>query len=191
MALSLLALWRQKETESKSIQKETLVRTCLKVFFKCCYVFTLSPVSSSFGNVENNIQLCAVFVCPFPCGKHGFFLPCSLQTFSQLSFSCLPACQRRHWWYHSKSTNEEVFLTSCCSLGYYTDFASYQIWHIYWFIYFLRKADASPLPPPLPTNAEGGGTEMVFWRSGLPSRPLSASVHCCCINEFVDPVFWK
>lgn len=32
MALSLLALCRQQEPESKSIQKETLVRTCLKCF---------------------------------------------------------------------------------------------------------------------------------------------------------------
>lgn len=110
--LCLLGLCRQRGPESKSIQKETLV--CLKSFLRV--VVSLDSVSSSFGNVENSIQFCAAFVCPFPCGKHGLFPPWFWQTFSQLSFSCLLPCRRCHGWYHSKSRNKSFAAFSSCLL---------------------------------------------------------------------------
>lgn len=156
-----------------------------KVFFKCCSVFTLSSVSSSFGNVENNIQFCAAFVCPFPCGKHGLFPPCFLQTFSQLSFSCLLPCQRRHWWCHSKSRNK-VFAAfpSClllrlvlCCFCIISDLAHLLIP----FIYFLRKADA--FFPPYQHMLK---VKALKWVSGdLDSHP-DLSVH-----QLIIAISWE
>lgn len=117
LVLSLLAFCTQRELESKSIQKETVISIFWEFFvFKCCCAFTLSPVSSPFGNVENNIQFCTAFVCPFPFSKHGLFPPCFLQTFSQLSFSCLLPCKRHHWWYHSKPRKEVCAAFPSCLL---------------------------------------------------------------------------
>lgn len=165
-----------------------------KVFFKCCYVFTFSPVSSSFGNVENNIQFSAAFVCPFPCGKHGLFPPCVLQTSSQLSFSCLLPCQRRHWWYHSKSRNKGFAVFSSYLVARYCiDFTSSDLAHL--LIHLFRKSRCFPHPPslPLPTQAEGADT----WNSFLETwAPIQTSQ---CLRSWelyhgkkcVDPVFFK
>ena len=133
VVLSLLALCGQREPESKSIQKETLVSTCLKSFLS---VVVSSPSLLShplLGMLKITFSSVLPLSVVFHVVNMDFSLPVSYRLSANSAFpvyflvkgvigDITPRLEIR---------GLLLFLATCCSIWYYIDFASYQIWHIY------------------------------------------------------------
>lgn len=184
-ALSLLALCRQREPESKSIQKETLVSTCLKSFLSV--VVSLPSLLSHLllGMLKITFSPVLPLSVLFHVVNTDFSLPVSYRLSANSAFPV---------YFLDKDIIGDVtpslemrfllpLLAACCSIGDYILFASYQIWHIYWLIYLSFKESRCFFPPAYQHMLK---VKALKWVSrDLDSHP-DLSVH-----QFITAVSWE
>lgn len=121
-----------KGNQSKSLQKETLISTCLKSFLS---VVVSSPSLLSrplLGMLKITFSSVLPLSVLFHVVNMDFSLPVSYRPSASSAFpvyflvkgiigDIAPSLEIRGFL---------LFLATCCSVWYYIDFASYQIWHI-------------------------------------------------------------
>lgn len=175
--LSFLALCRQREPESKPIPKETPVSTCLKSFLS---VVVSSPSLLSHP-LLGMLKITFSSVLPLSVLFHVVNMDFSLPGSCRLSAnSAFPVYFLVKGVIGDVTPSLEIrgllpFLPACCSICYYIGFCLISgLAHLLTHLFFKESRCFFPL---FPTHAEGEGTERTFWRPGLPSRPLSASIN--------------